>query len=137
MGLGRDFESLRDYQPGDERRDICWTVRARRGKPVTSCVVVEAEPVVKLPSLTARQMTALRVLREEIASRGQVGQFGVPHGTACVTVDEWRQAFYSRVMPGEKQDTRLKAFKRVMDSLVADAAVHANDPFVWPGSASG
>jgi uncharacterized protein (DUF58 family) len=35
VGLGRDFESLRDYQPGDETRDICWTVTARRAKPVT------------------------------------------------------------------------------------------------------
>jgi uncharacterized protein (DUF58 family) len=35
IGLGRDFESLRDYQPGDEPRDICWTVTARRGRPVT------------------------------------------------------------------------------------------------------
>lgn len=35
VGLGRDFESLRDYQPGDEARDICWTVTARRARPVT------------------------------------------------------------------------------------------------------
>lgn len=35
VGLGRDFESLRDYQPGDEVRDICWTVTARRAHPVT------------------------------------------------------------------------------------------------------
>ena len=34
-GLGRDFESLRDYQPGDEPRDICWTATARRARPVT------------------------------------------------------------------------------------------------------
>ena len=34
-GLGRDFESLRDYQPGDEARDICWTATARRARPVT------------------------------------------------------------------------------------------------------
>ena len=33
--LGRNFESLRDYQPGDDPRDICWTVTARRGRPVT------------------------------------------------------------------------------------------------------
>jgi uncharacterized protein (DUF58 family) len=32
---GRSFESLREYQPGDELRDICWTASARRGKLVT------------------------------------------------------------------------------------------------------
>jgi uncharacterized protein (DUF58 family) len=30
-GLGRDFESLRDYREGDDLRDICWTASARRG----------------------------------------------------------------------------------------------------------
>ncbi len=30
-GLGRDFESLRDYQEGDDLRDVCWTAAARRG----------------------------------------------------------------------------------------------------------
>jgi uncharacterized protein (DUF58 family) len=34
-GLGRDFESLREYQAGDDVRDICWTATARRAKPVT------------------------------------------------------------------------------------------------------
>ena len=34
-GLGRDFESLREYQQGDELRDVCWTATARRGRLVT------------------------------------------------------------------------------------------------------
>jgi uncharacterized protein (DUF58 family) len=34
-GLGRDFESLREYREGDDLRDICWTATARRGSPVT------------------------------------------------------------------------------------------------------
>ena len=34
-GLGRDFESLREYRDGDDLRDICWTATARRGMPVT------------------------------------------------------------------------------------------------------
>lgn len=34
-GMGREFESLRDYRPGDEVRDICWTATARRGKPIS------------------------------------------------------------------------------------------------------
>ena len=34
-GLGRDFESLREYRPGDDLRDICWTATARRAIPIT------------------------------------------------------------------------------------------------------
>ena len=34
-GLGRDFESLRDYREGDDLRDICWTASARRGSLIT------------------------------------------------------------------------------------------------------
>jgi uncharacterized protein (DUF58 family) len=34
-GLGRDFESLRDYLEGDDLRDVCWTATARRGQLVT------------------------------------------------------------------------------------------------------
>ena len=35
VGAGREFENLRDYQPGDERRDVSWMASARRGKLVT------------------------------------------------------------------------------------------------------
>ena len=31
-GLGRDFESLREYLDGDDLRDVCWTATARRGQ---------------------------------------------------------------------------------------------------------
>jgi uncharacterized protein (DUF58 family) len=34
LGKGREFERLRDYVPGDDRRDIAWKVSARRGRPV-------------------------------------------------------------------------------------------------------
>ncbi|MGA8042343.1 MAG: DUF58 domain-containing protein [Terracidiphilus sp.] len=33
-GMGRDFESLREYREGDDLRDICWTATARRGSPI-------------------------------------------------------------------------------------------------------
>ena len=33
-GLGRDFESLREYREGDDLRDVCWTATARRGVPI-------------------------------------------------------------------------------------------------------
>jgi uncharacterized protein (DUF58 family) len=34
-GLGRDFESLREYRDGDDLRDVCWTATARRGGLIT------------------------------------------------------------------------------------------------------
>src|ERR1700744_395706 len=40
-GVGRDFESLRDYQHGDELRNLSWTATARRGKLVTRQFTVE------------------------------------------------------------------------------------------------
>jgi uncharacterized protein (DUF58 family) len=35
-GHGREFESLREFQAGDELRDICWTATARRSRLVTT-----------------------------------------------------------------------------------------------------
>ena len=34
-GLGRDFETLREYLEGDDLRDVCWTATARRGQLIT------------------------------------------------------------------------------------------------------
>ena len=34
-GIGREFESLRDYQRGDELRNISWTATARRARLIT------------------------------------------------------------------------------------------------------
>jgi uncharacterized protein (DUF58 family) len=34
-GLGREFESLREFRDGDDPRDICWTASARRGTVVS------------------------------------------------------------------------------------------------------
>jgi uncharacterized protein (DUF58 family) len=45
-GIGREFESLREYQLGDEYRDICWTAAARRGKLVTRLYQIERSQTV-------------------------------------------------------------------------------------------
>ena len=45
-GLGRDFESLRDYREGDDLRDVCWSATARRGAIMTRQFQVEkSQPV--------------------------------------------------------------------------------------------
>jgi uncharacterized protein (DUF58 family) len=48
IGTGREFDSLRDYRPGDERRDVAWTASARRGKLVTKVYQPERSQTVWL-----------------------------------------------------------------------------------------
>jgi uncharacterized protein (DUF58 family) len=59
-GVGREFESLREYQPGDEFRNICWTATARRGKHVTRLFQVERSQAVWIV------MDAGRLLRARV-----------------------------------------------------------------------
>ena len=47
-GMGREFESLREYREGDEFRNICWSATARRGKHVTKLYQVERSQAVWL-----------------------------------------------------------------------------------------
>lgn len=47
-GLGREFEGLREYQPGDEWRDVCWTASARRAKLITKIYQAERSQTVWL-----------------------------------------------------------------------------------------
>jgi uncharacterized protein (DUF58 family) len=48
IGSGREFESLREYRPGDERRDVSWTVSARRARLVTKVYQPERSQTVWL-----------------------------------------------------------------------------------------
>jgi uncharacterized protein (DUF58 family) len=61
-GLGRDFESLRDYREGDDLRDVCWTATARRGTLVTKQYQVEKSQRVWLV------MDAGRLLQAEVGN---------------------------------------------------------------------
>lgn len=45
-GQGRDFESLREYRPGDPWRDICWTASARRRHLVSKVYQIERSQTV-------------------------------------------------------------------------------------------
>jgi uncharacterized protein (DUF58 family) len=63
-GLGREFESLREYRPGDEIRNICWTATARRAKPITRVFQTERSQTVWIV------LDAGRLLREQILHGG-------------------------------------------------------------------
>ena len=62
-GIGREFESLREYQEGDEYRDICWTASARRAKLVTRLYQIE------------RSQTVWIVIDSGRLMRARIGQF--------------------------------------------------------------
>jgi uncharacterized protein (DUF58 family) len=59
-GLGRDFESLREFQQGDERRDVCWTATARRGRLIARTYQPERSQAVWIVIDAGRLMRARR-----------------------------------------------------------------------------
>lgn len=63
-GLGREFESLREYRNGDEFRNISWTATARRSKLITRVFQVERSQTVWIV------LDAGRLLREQIVESG-------------------------------------------------------------------
>ncbi len=61
-GWGREFERLREYQDGDDPRDICWSATARRGKLVTKRYQPERSQIIWMLVDTGRLLRA-RVAR--------------------------------------------------------------------------
>jgi len=55
-GAGKAFESLREYQDGDDFGDICWTATARRGKLVTRLYEMERSQTIWVVLDTGRLM---------------------------------------------------------------------------------
>jgi uncharacterized protein (DUF58 family) len=64
-GIGREFESLREYRQGDEARDICWTATARRNHLVTRLFQMERSQTVWLV------LDAGRLLRSQVIDPAQ------------------------------------------------------------------
>lgn len=62
-GLGRDFESLREYLEGDDLRDVCWTATARRGQLITRRYQTERSQAVWIV-LDAGRLLQGRILKD-------------------------------------------------------------------------
>jgi uncharacterized protein (DUF58 family) len=60
-GMGREFESLREYREGDDFGDICWSATARRGKLITRLYQIERSQTIWLA------VDCGRLMRTEIA----------------------------------------------------------------------
>ncbi|HXC95005.1 MAG TPA: DUF58 domain-containing protein [Edaphobacter sp.] len=74
-GIGREFESLRDYQQGDELRNISWTATARRAKLITRQFTTERSQQVWIVLDAGRlSRTAFELRRERPAGLGESEQ---------------------------------------------------------------
>lgn len=58
LGLGTDFEAIRDYVPGDDSRAINWAATQRAGRPMSNTYRVEQEREVLILLDTGRLMAA-------------------------------------------------------------------------------
>jgi uncharacterized protein (DUF58 family) len=56
-GAGTEFESLREYEPGDDYRDVDWKATARRGRPITRKFEAERSQTMVLAVDAGRLMT--------------------------------------------------------------------------------
>ena len=68
-GLGRDFESLREYREGDDLRDVCWTATARRGVPIARQYQTERSQAVWIVVDCGRLMRARVAAAQGVAAR--------------------------------------------------------------------
>ena len=68
-GIGREFDSLRDYREGDELRDISWTATARRRHLITRVFQMERSQNVWLV------LDAGRLLRAQVQEPGDAPRF--------------------------------------------------------------
>jgi uncharacterized protein (DUF58 family) len=95
-GLGRDFESLREYREGDDLRDICWTATARRGSPITRQYQTERSQPVWIVLDCGRLMRARVAMAQTPKDSGRTPS---PHSKldhACATAVALAQlALYS------------------------------------------
>jgi uncharacterized protein (DUF58 family) len=74
-GIGREFESLRDYQRGDELRNISWTATARRAKLITRQFTTERSQQVWIVLDAGRlSRTAFELRRGQTAAIGESEQ---------------------------------------------------------------
>ncbi|HEX4321252.1 MAG TPA: DUF58 domain-containing protein [Acidobacteriaceae bacterium] len=78
-GLGREFESLREYRPGDDLRDLCWTASARRGDLVTRQYQAERSQSVWIV------LDAGRLMRAQVKSVNSPPTLHISHSTLAGT----------------------------------------------------
>jgi uncharacterized protein (DUF58 family) len=98
IGLGREFETLREYQPGDEPRHISWTATARRAKLIVRTFTAERSQQVwaivdagRLSRTSFRLPLAVHDSAAALAGRGDIA-YGEQVGLDLTQLDQTASA---------------------------------------------
>ena len=125
-GVGREFESLRDYQPGDELRKISWTATARRGKLVTRQFTVERSQQVWMMLDAGRlSRTAFELRRDGAEALAETS--AEREASHLLTVTQLDQAataatMLARVIQGAGDKFAMMAYGREVQQLLPPGA---------------
>lgn len=103
------------------------------GDPVTSAVVVPAEPVKRAPRLSGQQKIAMQAFEDAIAHHGEKKHGDMfPDNRQCVSLDHWRE-YCDRhsLTSGEADSSRRTAFHKVKTALQDKEVIRVVDGYVW------
>jgi hypothetical protein len=113
--------------------------RDKDGDPLSSCVVIPIEGVAakarKATKLPRSAQLALHALVDAIDRGGSVPPASnhIPANVKAVSYDIWREYAYSRGISGsEDPGARQKAFKRAVETLVAEKVAAMWNGQCWP-----
>ena len=86
------------------------------------------------PKKTAERDRAFDMLCDVLSDHGKPnGNCGIPATVPTVVhIDHWRDAFKRLCRPGNKPDTKLKAFNACVKDLQNDRRIGVLDDWVWP-----
>jgi hypothetical protein len=108
------------------------------GDPITTLFVREKAEVSvittpeKPKSLSQNEQAALACLDEVLTASGTTATVGSTYEVHTVTTAaDWKACFYRKARPGDCQDTKLKAFNRARDALIAKGRVAAEGDYIF------
>ncbi len=125
-GVGRDFESLRDYQQGDELRNVSWTATARRNKLVSRQFTVERSQQVWIVLDAGRlSRTAFELKRGGVESFSETeAEKTAAHLLTVTQLDQATQAaaMLAQVINGSGDKFAMMAYGQKVQQLLPPGA---------------
>ena len=116
-GTSREFDRLREYRPGDERRDISWSVSARRSRLVTRIYQPERSQTVWL-LVDAGRLLRARTGNQSLLDRATTAALAVAH-VAMSSGDNVGLVAYGRRIQNRLAPARGAAHMRSLTEALA------------------